>query len=72
MSADYWERISEEFWEDLAEEYARSEKIVDLDPHRTVTHLANGVPHCYMGHAECYDAHSAERLSDNVDCEEMD
>lgn len=48
----------------------KSETIVDLDPHRTVTYLDNGVPHCYMGHAECYDAHSAERRSDEADWEQ--
>lgn len=45
----------------------KDEEIVDLDPQRTVTYLENGVPHCYMGHAECYDAHTAERLCDEVD-----
>lgn len=44
-----------------------SDAIEDLDPHRTVTHLENGVPHCYMGHAECYDVHTVERLSDEAD-----
>lgn len=44
--------------------------IEDLDPHRTVTSLENGVPHCYMGHPECYDAHTTERLSDEADCKE--
>lgn len=46
------------------------EKIEDLDPHRMVTYLVDGVPHCYMGHAECYDAHTAERLSDEADYKE--
>lgn len=41
--------------------------VEDLDPRRTVTYLENGVPHCYMGHAECYDAHATERLSDEAD-----
>lgn len=45
------------------------EEVVDLDPHRTVTYLENGIPHCYMGHAECYDAHTSERLSDEADWE---
>lgn len=44
--------------------------IEDLDPNRTVTHLENGVPHCYLGHPECYDAHTAERQADEVDWEE--
>lgn len=44
--------------------------VEDLDPHRTVTYLVNDVPHCYMGHAECYEAHTTERLSDEADCEE--
>lgn len=41
--------------------------VEDLDPHRTVTHLENGIPHCYMEHAECYDVHTIERLSDEAD-----
>lgn len=55
----------------IGEELARreSEKIEDLDPHRTVTYLENGVPHCYVGHAQCYDAHTTERLSDEADWE---
>lgn len=48
-----------------------NDAIEDLDPHRTVTYLdENGVPHCYMGHSECYDAHEAERRTDEVDWEE--
>jgi hypothetical protein len=43
------------------------EEVIDLDPHRTVTYLENGVPHCYMGHAECYDIHITERLADEAD-----
>lgn len=43
------------------------DKVEDLDPHRTVTYLEGGVPHCYMGHAECYDFHAAERASDEAD-----
>lgn len=43
------------------------QNIEDLDPHRTVTYLENGVPRCYMGHAECYDEHTTERLSDEAD-----
>ena len=43
------------------------EEIVDLDPHRTVTYLENGVPHCYLGHPECYDTHTSERLTDEAD-----
>lgn len=39
----------------------------DLDPHRTVTYLVDGVPHCYMGHAHCYDTHTTERLTDEAD-----
>lgn len=46
------------------------QEIVDLDPHRTITHLVNGIPHCYMGHAECYDEHTTERLSDEADYRE--
>lgn len=49
------------------EALTRCEKIVDLDPHRTITHLENGVPYCYLGHSECYDAHTAERLADEAD-----
>lgn len=49
---------------------ADDEYIEDLDPHRTVTYLENGMPHCYMGHPECYDAHTIERLSDEADYEE--
>lgn len=41
--------------------------VEDLDPHRTVTHLEDGVPHCYLGHSECYDAHASERLADEAD-----
>lgn len=48
---------------DDEEEYV----VEDLDPHRTVTHVENGVPHCYMGHAECYDSHTSERLADEAD-----
>jgi hypothetical protein len=44
-----------------------TDQIEDLDPHRTVTSLENGVPHCYLGHPECYDAHETERLSDEAD-----
>jgi hypothetical protein len=47
-----------------------NEEIIDLDPNRTVTHLVNGVPHCYLGHAECYDAHTSDRLADEADWEE--
>lgn len=47
-----------------------ADDIEDLDPHRTVTHLENGVPHCYLGHPECYDAHTIDRLSDEADYEE--
>lgn len=45
----------------------REVKVEDLDPHRTVTYLENGVPHCYMGHTECYDGHEAERRADEAD-----
>lgn len=45
------------------------EEVEDLDPNRTVTYLENGVPHCYMGHAECYDSHDAERRTDEADWE---
>lgn len=41
--------------------------VEDLDPHRTVTHLVDGVPHCYLGHPECYDSHYMERLCDEAD-----
>jgi hypothetical protein len=44
-----------------------AEHPVDLDPHRTATHLENGVPHCYLGHPDCYDRHDAERRADEVD-----
>lgn len=51
----------------IGEELSRREQIMDLDPHRTVTYLDNGVPRCYLGHAECYDNHTAERLADEID-----
>jgi hypothetical protein len=41
--------------------------VVDLDPQRTVTYLDAGVPTCYMGHPECYDAHTSQRLADEAD-----
>jgi hypothetical protein len=47
-----------------------AETVEDLDPYRTVTHLVNGVPHCYMGHPECYDAHDSVRRADEADWEE--
>jgi hypothetical protein len=53
----------------IGEELARREEIVDLDPHRTATYLENGVPHCYMGHPDCYDIHTTERLADEADWE---
>jgi hypothetical protein len=53
----------------IGEELARRERVVDLDPHRTVTHLDNGVPRCYLGHPDCYDNHTAERLADEADWE---
>lgn len=43
------------------------EPIIDLDPNRTATYLDNGIPHCYMGHPECYDRHEANRLADETD-----
>lgn len=45
------------------------DEIIDCDPHRTVTYLENGVPCCYLGHAECYDGHEAERRADEADWE---
>jgi hypothetical protein len=47
-----------------------NQESIDLDPHRTATHLENGVPHCYLGHPECYDRHEMERISDDVDYED--
>jgi hypothetical protein len=47
-----------------------TDAVEDLDPHRTVTYLENGVPHCYLGHPDCYDTHSSERRTDEVDWEE--
>lgn len=49
------------------DDWDEQEKVVDLDPHRTATYLDNGVPHCYLGHPECYDNHTAERLADEAD-----
>lgn len=65
MTGDYWDEQEAM----IGEELARREKIEDLDPHRTVTYLENGVPHCYLGHPECYDRHTSERLADETDWE---
>lgn len=46
------------------------QELEDLDPHRIVTHLDGDVPHCYMGHPECYDNHTSERLTDEADWKE--
>lgn len=58
---------SEGYWPDWDPLHAERTSVEDLDPHRTVTYLENGVPHCYMGHSECYDDHIAERLANKVD-----
>lgn len=63
MSYDDWDEQEAM----IGEELARREKVEDLDPHRSVTYLENGVPHCYLGHTDCYDAHTSERLADEAD-----
>jgi hypothetical protein len=55
-------------WDEFAADHDRD--VEDLDPHRTVTSLVNGVPHCYLGHPECYDEHIADRLADESDWKE--
>lgn len=66
-SQDDWDAQEAMIGEELARQ--EREKVEDLDPLRTVTYLENGVPHCYMGHAQCYDTHTSERLSDEADWE---
>ena len=54
----------------IGEELARREEVIDLDPHRSVTYLGDdGIPRCYLGHTECYDNHTVERLADEADWE---
>ena len=53
----------------IGQELARREQTVDLDPHRTATYLEHEVPYCYLGHADCYDRHEAERRADEADWE---
>lgn len=63
--------LNEDYWPDWDPLHADPSPVEDLDPHRTATYLENGVPHCYLGHPECYDDHSSERRADEADWEDL-